>query len=158
MGEHIIKLPDVGEGIAEAELVEWHVKIGDLVREDTPLGAVMTDKATVEIPSPVQGEVIWLAGNVGDVIAIGSDFVRLSVDGANNASAARPTNAAANNRTAPLPDRPPADNGARHIGAVSSSPASQSARATPPRPFSHDAPRSNGAKPQAAPAVRLRGT
>ena len=81
MTEHVIKLPDVGEGIAEAELVEWLVKIGDFVREDTPLGAVMTDKATVEIPSPVEGQVVWLAGKVGDVLAIGSDFVRLSVDG-----------------------------------------------------------------------------
>ena len=56
MGEDVIKLPDVGEGVAEAELVEWNVKIGDLVREDTVLAAVMTDKATVEIPSPVDGE------------------------------------------------------------------------------------------------------
>ena len=55
MGEHIIKLPDVGEGVAEAELVEWHVKVGDIVREDQVLAAVMTDKATVEIPSPVAG-------------------------------------------------------------------------------------------------------
>ena len=54
MGERVIKLPDVGEGVAEAELVEWHVKVGDLVREDEILGAVMTDKATVEIPSPVR--------------------------------------------------------------------------------------------------------
>ncbi len=52
MAEHVIRLPDVGEGVAEAELVEWNVKIGDLVREDAILGAVMTDKATVEIPSP----------------------------------------------------------------------------------------------------------
>ena len=55
MAEHVIRLPDVGEGIAEAELVEWHVKIGDLVRADTTLAAVMTDKATVELPSPVGG-------------------------------------------------------------------------------------------------------
>ena len=56
MAEHVIRLPDVGEGIAEAELVEWHVKVGDLVRADTTLAAVMTDKATVEIPSPVDGD------------------------------------------------------------------------------------------------------
>ena len=68
MAEHVIRLPDVGEGVAEAELVEWHVKVGDLVREDTPLGAVMTDKATVEIPSPVEGEIVWLGAEVGDVI------------------------------------------------------------------------------------------
>ena len=72
MGEHVIKLPDVGEGVAEAELVEWHVKVGDLVREDTVLAAVMTDKATVEIPSPVDGEVLWLGAEIGDMVAVGS--------------------------------------------------------------------------------------
>src|SRR5271169_2621715 len=79
VAEHVIKLPDVGEGVAEAELVEWHVKVGDLVREDAVLGAVMTDKATVEIPSPVEGEVLWLGAEVGDVVAVGSDLVRLKV-------------------------------------------------------------------------------
>ena len=61
MGEHVIKLPDVGEGVAEAELVEWLVEEGQLVREDDVLAAVMTDKATVEIPAPVDGKVIWRA-------------------------------------------------------------------------------------------------
>ena len=75
MGEHVIKLPDVGEGVAEAELVEWHVKVGDLVREDTILGAVMTDKATVEMESPVAGTVIKLAGEVGDPDAVGSAVI-----------------------------------------------------------------------------------
>src|SRR5450432_3747868 len=88
MGELVIKLPDVGEGVAEAELVEWHVKIGDLVREDTILAAVMTDKATVEIPSPVDGEIVWLGAKVGDVVAIGSDLVRLKVHGVDDGSAA----------------------------------------------------------------------
>src|SRR5439155_19780690 len=87
MTEYVIKLPDVGDGVAEAELVEWLVKVGDIVREDTPLGAVMTDKATVEIPSPVEGQVIWLAGEVGDILAIGSDFVRLNVNGTAKPSA-----------------------------------------------------------------------
>src|SRR5271167_1023203 len=81
MGEHVIKLPDVGEGVAEAELVEWRVKIGDLVREDTILAAVMTDKATVEIPSPVHGEVLWLGADIGDSVAVGSPLIRLKVDG-----------------------------------------------------------------------------
>jgi len=79
MAEYVIRLPDVGEGVAEAELVEWHVKIGDLVREDTALAAVMTDKATVEIPSPVEGEIVWLGGEIGDKVAVGSDLVRLKV-------------------------------------------------------------------------------
>jgi 2-oxoisovalerate dehydrogenase E2 component (dihydrolipoyl transacylase) len=68
-GRAHIKLPDVGEGVAEAELVEWHVKVGDLVREDAMLAAVMTDKATVEIPSPVEGKVAWLGAEIGDTVA-----------------------------------------------------------------------------------------
>ena len=87
MGEHVIRLPDVGEGVAEAELVEWQVKVGDLVREDTILGAVITDKATVEIPSPVEGEVLWLGAEVGDVIPVGSELVRLKVAGEDSRSA-----------------------------------------------------------------------
>ena len=81
MGEFVLKLPDVGEGVAEAELVEWHVKVGDLVKEDVPLAAVMTDKATVEIPSPAAGEILWLGAGVGDLVAVGSDLVRLKVAG-----------------------------------------------------------------------------
>lgn len=81
MGEFIIKMPDVGEGVAEAELVEWHVKAGDPVREDMVIAAVMTDKATVEIPSPVSGTVIWLAGEVGDRIAVKAPLVRIETSG-----------------------------------------------------------------------------
>ncbi|PDT17868.1 branched-chain alpha-keto acid dehydrogenase subunit E2 [Rhizobium sp. J15] len=81
MGEFIIKMPDVGEGVAEAELVEWHVKPGDPVREDMVIAAVMTDKATVEIPSPVNGTVIWLAGEVGDRIAVKAPLVRIETAG-----------------------------------------------------------------------------
>jgi len=94
MAERVIKLPDIGEGIAEAELVEWHVKVGDIVREDSILGAVMTDKATVEVPSPSDGVVLWLAGDVGDKLAIGSDFVRLQVAGAASAEPAPTVEAA----------------------------------------------------------------
>ncbi|ARQ12486.1 branched-chain alpha-keto acid dehydrogenase subunit E2 (plasmid) [Rhizobium etli] len=81
MGEFIIKMPDVGEGVAEAELVEWHVKPGDPVREDMVIAAVMTDKATVEIPSPVNGTVIWLAGDIGDRIAVKAPLVRIETAG-----------------------------------------------------------------------------
>ena len=81
MAEHVIKLPDVGEGVAEAELVEWHVKVGDLVREDAVLAAVMTDKATVEIPSPTDGEVVWLGAEIGDTVAVGAPLIRLSIAG-----------------------------------------------------------------------------
>ncbi len=89
MGEFIIKMPDVGEGVAEAELVEWHVKTGDPVREDMVIAAVMTDKATVEIPSPVSGIVTWLAGEVGDRIAVKAPLVRIET--AASTAGAEPT-------------------------------------------------------------------
>src|SRR5580698_4993307 len=79
MGTRIIKMPDVGEGVAEAEVVEWHVEVGQSVLEDQILAAVMTDKATVEIPSPVAGTVVALGGEVGSVLAVGSELVRLEV-------------------------------------------------------------------------------
>ena len=82
MGTYTIKLPDVGEGVAEAELVEWHVKVGDPVTEDMVLAAVMTDKATVDIPSPVDGTVKWIGGEIGETLAVGSPLVRLDVEGA----------------------------------------------------------------------------
>ena len=77
MSDHVIKLPDVGEGITEAEIVEWHVAVGDQVAEDDLLGAVMTDKAAVDIPTPVAGIISVLGGELGDVLAVGSDYVRI---------------------------------------------------------------------------------
>ena len=79
MGERVIKLPDVGEGVAEAEIVELHVKLGDLVREGDVLAAVMTDKATVEIPSPVEGRVLRIGLEVGQKAAVGSELMTLEV-------------------------------------------------------------------------------
>ena len=150
MAEHVIRMPDVGEGVAEAELVEWHVKIGDRIREDAILAAVMTDKATVEIPSPVDGEIVWLGGEIGDVLAVGSDLVRLKVLGEDNAvpatgapvAPARKIPTAETVPSAPLAKQPIGD------------PAS--AMAAPFRPSASGAPRREGEKPLAAPAVRLR--
>ncbi|MEO6986484.1 MAG: biotin/lipoyl-containing protein, partial [Paralcaligenes sp.] len=79
MGIHIIKMPDIGEGIAEVELAQWHVKPGDRVTEDQVLVEVMTDKATVEVPSPVIGTVIALGGKAGDVMAVGSELIRIEI-------------------------------------------------------------------------------
>src|ERR1700735_4205591 len=81
MGVRSIKMPDVGEGVAEAEIVEWAVKVGDLVKEDQVVAAVMTDKATVEIPTPVAGSVLTLGGAVGDVLAVGSELIRIDAPG-----------------------------------------------------------------------------
>ena len=72
MGRVAFRLPDIGEGIAEAEIVAWHVKVGDQVEEDQPLADLMTDKATVEMSAPVSGRLVELAGQVGDTVAIGS--------------------------------------------------------------------------------------
>ncbi|SDR50159.1 branched-chain alpha-keto acid dehydrogenase E2 component [Rhizobiales bacterium GAS113] len=164
MGEHVIKLPDVGEGVAEAELVEWHVKVGDLVREDALIAAVMTDKATVEIPSPVEGEIIWLGAKVGDVVPVGSDLVRLKIPGESisGESAPEPQAAKAPVPEAPTPS-PPATPATRaepgRAPAVIASPApgaSAPARTAASRQLLRGAPRPEGEKPLASPAVRLR--
>ena len=81
MGVRSIKMPDVGEGVAEAEIVEWAVKVGDLVKEDQVVAAVMTDKATVDIPTPVAGSVLALGGAVGDVLAVGAELIRIDAPG-----------------------------------------------------------------------------
>ena len=164
MGEHLIKMPDVGEGIAEAELVEWHVKVGDLVREDAVLAAVMTDKATVEIPSPVDGEVLWLGAEIGDVVAIGSPLIRLKVEGEGSIAPAGQDEKAAE------PPARPKDIEAQADGAVKSSEAiveRQGKSAPPSRPPEmpqsppvrlHRPPvaRAEGERPIASPAIRLR--
>jgi len=84
MGRYTFRLPDIGEGIAEAEIVAWHVQVGDRVEEDGRLADMMTDKATVEMESPVSGTVIEVAGETGDVVAIGSPLVVIEVEGAGN--------------------------------------------------------------------------
>lgn len=81
MAKFIFNLPDIGEGIAEAEIVAWHIKPGDVIKEDQPIADVMTDKATVEMESPVAGTVLAIAGEAGDVIAIGSMLMEVEVEG-----------------------------------------------------------------------------
>ncbi|MEH6698833.1 MAG: 2-oxo acid dehydrogenase subunit E2 [Brevundimonas sp.] len=87
MGRYVFKLPDVGEGTAEAELVGWHVKVGDRVEEDQILADIMTDKATVELTSPVAGTVTAAHGEPGQQLAVGSPLVEFEVEGAGNAAA-----------------------------------------------------------------------
>lgn len=153
MGIHVIKVPDIGEGIAEVELVSWHVQPGDMVAEDQALADVMTEKAAVEVPSPVKGKVVALGGRIGDVLAVGTELVRLEVEGAGNigtkeaapARAARPAPAAA-----PPPPAPPSPTPAPAPSPKPPTPASA--------PSSRPAPaaRAPGEKPIASPAVRRR--
>jgi len=131
---YVIKVPDIGEGIAEVELVAWHVKPGDLIAEDQALADVMTDKATVEIPSPVTGRVLGLGGEVGQVLAVGAELIRIERDGAGGPGAVPAASVAA----------PPP----RRVEGSGAQPAPPSARSTEPsQPALRD-------RPIASPAVR----
>lgn len=108
MSEYKLRMPDVGEGVVEAEIVEWHVKVGDTVEEDEDLLDVMTDKATVEIPSPVSGKVTEINGEAGDVIAVGTEILVIAVDGEIPDEAETPqpeTKPAAEPEKAPEPEK-----------------------------------------------------
>jgi len=144
MGTHVIKMPDIGEGIAEVELVKWYVAVGDEVSEDQTLADVMTDKAMVEIPSPVIGRVLALGGEPGQVLAVGAELIRLEVAGdGNQREATRPAPVAstpAPKVEAPRPAPEPAP----------PRPAPESQREDD-RPASRPAP---GSAPLASPAVR----
>ncbi|ALZ84335.1 branched-chain alpha-keto acid dehydrogenase subunit E2 [Pseudomonas oryzihabitans] len=144
MGTHVIKMPDIGEGIAEVELVKWYVAVGDEVSEDQTLADVMTDKAMVEIPSPVVGRVLALGGEPGQVLAVGAELIRLEVAGdGNQREATRPAPMAstpAPKVEAPRPAPEPAP----------PRPAPESEREDD-RPASRPAP---GSAPLASPAVR----
>ena len=160
MAERIIKLPDVGEGVAEAELVEWHVKVGDLVREDSILAAVMTDKATVEIPAPADGTVSWLGAEVGETIAVGSALIKLDVAG--EAAGDETLEATARQEA---PEAEPAEEKVEQEAAPEAPPAAKTKPAKPearaparavPDAGTAGAPRPEGERPLASPAVRRR--
>src|SRR5207253_6198831 len=143
MGTHVIKMPDIGEGIAEVELSVWHVKVGDMVVEDQVLADVMTDKAMVDIPSPVHGKVIALGGVPGEVMAVGSILISIEVEGAGNVKeSAQP--AAVKETPAPI--------AAPKVEAVVAS-----KPVAPPRPAVRQSPmvaREADERPLASPAVR----
>jgi len=103
MSVHVVKVPDIGEGIAEVELVAWHVAPGDVVAEDQALADVMTDKASVEIPSPIAGTVQALGGEVGQLLAVGAELIRITPTGAAPTAPTRPTPAAVAAPPAALP-------------------------------------------------------
>ena len=180
MGIHVIKMPDLGEGIAEVEVVAWRVQPGDTVTEDQVLADVMTDKATVEIPSPVHGTVTALGGKVGESLAVGAELIRLEIEGAGNVradvqQAVQPAIAPAVQHAAAAepasqadlaPDRVGPDMGARAAAQPAATPApaaaprkpAAGAGATASRTTQPQRPtfRAEGDKPMAAPAVRKR--
>ncbi len=184
MGIHVIKMPDLGEGIAEVEVVAWHVKPGDTVKEDQVLADVMTDKATVEIPSPVNGVVKALGGKLGEAMAVGAELIRLEVEGAGNhvgdksgdkgghtTAARRQTEPAVSANAATVDEFPPITVAQPEtvVTTVTSEETAAPAQAAPARSTSTPAyaqggmqaahqhhGRAAGEKPLAAPAVRQR--
>jgi 2-oxoisovalerate dehydrogenase E2 component (dihydrolipoyl transacylase) len=137
----VFRLPDVGEGIAEVEVVNWHVTPGATVAEDDPLVDVMTDKATVELPSPRAGKVLETNGNPGDKLRVGSELVVLEVEGAGEASAQE------DSAPAPAPV-------ATKVAKPPEAPAPEARPIEPPAAPVAKAPA--GEKPLASPAVRHR--
>lgn len=149
---YAIKLPDVGEGVTEAELVEWHVELGDFVKEDDVIAAIMTDKATVEIPSLYNGVIVWRGGEVGENIPVGADLIRIESLDTKTGETSDVTNQPSTevDKTAKEPE----------ITSKAEIPqTSPNALAPAPIPQLNQnvtAPRPEGEKPLAAPAVRAR--
>ena len=137
MAKHVFKLPDVGEGVVEGEIVKWNVKPGDTVKEDEPLVELMTDKATVAIPSTVNGKVVSITGKPGDMIPVGSELIVFEVDGAGSSE---PKSEA---KSEPEPEPEPV--------AKPAEPKSAPVPVSTPSPVI-----SSGTKPLASPAVRRR--
>jgi 2-oxoisovalerate dehydrogenase E2 component (dihydrolipoyl transacylase) len=151
MSVTVIRMPDIGEGIAEVEIVEWRVGVGDSVAEDQTLCDVMTDKAAVEVPSPVAGRVIELGGKVGQVMAVGSVLIRIDSSGDGGGSAEDSTAAAPAAAPAPAPAPAPVPTAPPPPTPDVPTPPRPGAKATP-APADHTTP----PRALAAPAVRER--
>lgn len=166
MGHHVIKMPDIGEGIAEVEVIAWKVEVGGQVAEDQIVAEVMTDKAMVEIPSPVAGTVVSLGGKPGEMMAVGSELIRLEVEGAGNAaSAGAPAATKSAEATAePKAEAPKPAADTKPAAAADAKPAAAPAKAAAPAPAAKSDARgavtnsvlAAGEQPLASPAVRRR--
>ncbi len=153
------RLPDIGEGIAEAEIVAWHVKVGDRVEEDQQLADMMTDKATVEMESPVAGKVLKLAGEVGEQIPIGSILAVIETDGAGAAPESEKEVPLADGAIEPTPEQ----EAAIPVTDIADEPVRAERRAEPEvearqaqSEEERPSPSASGAKALASPAVRQR--
>ena len=163
MGIYVIRVPDIGEGIAEVELVAWHVALGENVKEDQPVADVMTDKASVEIPCHVHGKVIALGAAVGQMISVGAELIRLEVEGEGNlkedAAPAQATAPATQIAAAPAEKSKQSDTKASENIAIQAVQAPKQASTPTARPAAR-APvaqaRKEGERPLASPSVRRR--
>ena len=146
MGTFAFKLPDIGEGVVEGEVVEWMVSVGDTVKEDDPILSVMTDKATVEIPAPCDGTVSKIFGEAGDILPVGVVCIEFDVDGDGNASASEEAPAKEEVESKPEPTPEP-------VAAPEPTPQPVAEPVSVAGPTVERAP---GTKPLASPAVRQR--
>tara|TARA_B110000008_G_scaffold90262_1_gene92499 strand:+ start:483 stop:1766 length:1284 start_codon:yes stop_codon:yes gene_type:complete len=146
MGTFAFKLPDIGEGVVEGEVVEWMVSVGDTVKEDDPILSVMTDKATVEIPAPCDGTVSKIIGEAGDILPVGVVCIEFDVDGDGNASASDEAPAKEEAESKPEPTPEP-------VATPEPAPQPEAAPVSVAGPVVERAP---GTKPLASPAVRQR--
>ncbi|MDG1539382.1 MAG: dihydrolipoamide acetyltransferase family protein [Candidatus Poseidonia sp.] len=144
MGTFEFKLPDIGEGVVEGEVVEWLVAVGDSIKEDDPILSVMTDKATVEIPAPCEGTVKSIVGEAGDILPVGAVCIVFEVEGDGNASEEKAT------APAPAKEEKPAKKAAAATPAAPTLPPVEAAPAAAP------VVRAAGTKALASPAVRQR--
>ena len=145
MGTFAFKLPDIGEGVVEGEVVEWMVAVGDTVKEDDPILSVMTDKATVEIPAPCDGTVTKIIGEAGDILPVGVVCIEFEVEGDGNATASEPA-PSVEEKAEPAPEATP-------------EPIPEPTPTPEPAPVAVAGPvveRAPGTKPLASPAVRQR--
>ena len=150
MKAHVIKVPDIGEGITEVELVAWHVQPGDVVEEDQTLAEVMTDKASVEIPSPLAGPVLALGGEIGQTLAVGAELLRIGLadDGAATGNAVPPQAQPSGHPRPAVTSEP----GSGRLGQAVATP--MAAATATPTAASAAAPRRT--RPVASPALRAR--
>ncbi|MBZ0224494.1 MAG: 2-oxo acid dehydrogenase subunit E2, partial [Comamonas sp.] len=157
MGIYIIRVPDIGEGIAEVEIAAWHVQVGDVVAEDQVIADIMTDKATVEVPCHVHGKVLALGGKVGDVLPVGAELVRLQVEGEGNLKEETAEKAPVASENVAKSSAQPVVTlaAAAPTSAPAPAPATKAAPAARPSAAPHVA-RKEGERPMAAPSVRQR--
>jgi 2-oxoisovalerate dehydrogenase E2 component (dihydrolipoyl transacylase) len=179
MGRYVVKVPDIGEGMTQAEIVAWHVSPGKIIREEDPLVDIMTDKATVELPSPVAGTVVEIHGTPGEKRQVGSALVVLDVVGEGNVAAAAVPPPARPRPVAAEPPATPSRNAGRgpdraEAAAAHRAEGASDGAATPETPSRNTIeagersapgvdvtpptarPRAAGDKPLASPAVRRR--
>ena len=141
MSRHVFKLPDLGEGTVSAEIVAWHVKPGDVIKDDQPLVEMSTDKAVVEIPAPVSGRVLTITGKPGDVVAVGSELATFDTADTGVSSSAAPATAGTATAAPAAAPRSRARCAARAGSARIVSARTRLARDAPPRPGSRCKPR-----------------